>query len=128
MIDKIIIILITIIYLDCMSVYADNPQKHLAQDVYQHEMRILRNIRCLTCNGQSIAESHSEIAQDIKSYVKEQLLSGADEHKIYDSLVDVYGDQILFSPPINISTSILWGFPFILCLIGIFCVYRYHQS
>ena len=86
--------------------------------------RFLKEIRCVVCQNQSIAESDAPLAQDIQRKIYDQLLLGKSESDIKDYLVTRYGDSILFSPPFNRRTLILWAFPFLLLGGLIFFIFK----
>ena len=71
---------------------------------------IFKNLRCLICQGQSIADSNSEFAQTIKSVVNDKIDEGKSEEEIYNFLREKYGNWILYKPPLNLTNSILWIF------------------
>ncbi len=80
--------------------------------------KIFKNLRCLVCQGQTIADSNSDFAQIIKSVVNDKIDEGMDENQIYDFLSEKYGDWILYKPPLKSSSYILWALPYVLFLIG----------
>lgn len=75
---------------------------------------ILKNIRCLTCEGQSVYDSNSDFSLSIKKYVLERLSQGASKKEIEDSLKKQYGDRISFTPPYKKYHILLWIVPFLL--------------
>ena len=80
--------------------------------------KITKNLRCLICQGQSVADSNSEFAQTIKIVVRDQINDGKSEKEIYDFLIEKYGEWIVYKPPFNSFTSILWIFPYLAFIIG----------
>ena len=80
--------------------------------------KVLKNLRCLVCQGQSVADSNSEFAQTIKLVVKDQIKEGKSEKEIYNFLVEKYGQWILYDPELNKNTYILWLLPILIFLIG----------
>ena len=80
--------------------------------------QIFKNIRCLVCQGQSIADSNSEFAQTIKLVIGDQIKEGKTETEIYNFLVDKYGEWIVYKPPLNSSNFLLWLTPYIVLLAG----------
>ena len=80
--------------------------------------KILKNIRCLICQGQSIYDSDSDFALSIKLIVEKKIKQGFHEEEIYQFLKGKYGDWILYDPQLNKNTYILWILPLILFLIG----------
>ena len=79
-------------------------------------------LRCMTCQNQSIYDSDAEFSNDIKKIVEQKLREGESERDIKKFLVDRYGEYILFRPLINYNNMFLWSFPFILLLFGLFFV------
>jgi len=79
-------------------------------------------LRCMTCQNQSIHDSDAEFSNDIKKIVRQKLQQGKSERDIKKFLVERYGEYILFRPLINYNNIFLWSFPFILLIIGLFYV------
>jgi len=79
---------------------------------------ILKNLRCLVCQGQSVADSNSDFAQTIKLVVQDQIEEGKTEKEIYGFLKDKYGEWIVYKPTFNKINSILWLFPYLAFFIG----------
>ena len=79
-------------------------------------------LRCMTCQNQSIYDSDAEFSNDIKKIVKQKFEEGESERDIKKFLVERYGEYILFRPLINYNNIFLWSFPFILLIIGVFFV------
>ena len=82
------------------------------------ESKIHKNLRCLVCQGQSIADSNSEFALTLKMVVKDLIDQGKTEEEIYSFLSDKYGDWILYKPKINQANLLLWGLPYLALIIG----------
>ncbi len=82
------------------------------------EKKIHKNLRCLVCQGQSIADSNSEFAVTLKMVVKDLADQGKTEEEIYNFLSDKYGDWILYKPRFNFKNLFLWIFPYITLIIG----------
>lgn len=80
---------------------------------------LLGQLRCLVCQNQSLADSHAELAQDLRQKVYEMLQQGAGDKQIIDFMVERYGDFVLYNPPLKASTVFLWFGPFILAGFGI---------
>ena len=79
---------------------------------------ILKNIRCLVCQGQSVYDSESEFASSIKLIVEKKINEGLKEERIYEFLRKKYGDWIVYDPQLNKNTYFLWLLPLLLFLIG----------
>ena len=80
--------------------------------------KILKNIRCLICQGQSVYDSESEFASSIKLIVDRKINEGLKEEYIYEFLREKYGDWIVYDPQLNKNTYILWLLPLLLFLLG----------
>ena len=89
---------------------------------------ISQNIRCLVCQNQSIDESNSELAKDLKILIKEKLISGESNEEIYRFLRERYGDYILLKPPLNLNTVLLWFLPFIILISGSILIFKIIKS
>lgn len=82
-------------------------------------MQIAKELRCLVCQNQTIAESHAALAVDLRQQVREQLESGKTEEQIYAYMTARYGDFVLYRPPLKSSTYLLWLGPAALLVLGI---------
>ena len=88
---------------------------------------LIGDIRCPVCQGQSIGGSNSDLASDLREQVREMILNKRSDKDIYLFMVERYGDFVIFKPPINIKTYLLWFAPLLLlflCLIYLFRVTR----
>ena len=85
---------------------------------------ILKNIRCLVCQGQSVYDSESEFASSIKLIVDRKINKGLKEEEIYDFLREKYGDWVIYDPQLNKNTYILWLLPLLLFLFGGAIIYK----
>ena len=84
----------------------------------EREINIYKNIRCLVCQGQSLNDSNSDFAIDLKKVIKKKIINQESDQEIYKYLTERYGDWILFNPPLKINTFLLWGFPLMFALLG----------
>ncbi len=82
------------------------------------ESKIHKNLRCLVCQGQSIADSNSEFALTLKMVVKDLIKNGKSEDEIYDFLSEKYGDWILYNPKLNVGNLLLWSLPYLALVLG----------
>jgi cytochrome c-type biogenesis protein CcmH len=81
---------------------------------------LIDNIRCPVCQGQSIGGSNSDLAKDLREQVRIMILSDKSDDDIYLFMIERYGDFVIFKPPINWKTYLLWFTPLIflvLCFI-----------
>jgi cytochrome c-type biogenesis protein CcmH len=95
--------------------------KDLAEDpvLEKRMIGLAENLRCLVCQNESLASSHSDLAEDLRREVREQMRKGLSDKEIVDYLVSKYGDFVLFDPPMKKATLLLWYGPFALLLIGL---------
>ena len=89
-----------------------------AENLSVDSNKVLKNLRCLICQGQSIADSNSDFAQTVKLVVKDKLEEGKTEEEIYDFLRSKYGEWIVYKPPLNKVNFVLWIFPYLALISG----------
>ena len=92
------------------------------ENIEERVKKLTLELRCMTCQNQSIYDSDAEFSNDIKKIVKNKLKAGESEDDIKRFLVERYGEYILFRPLMNYNNIFLWSFPFILLIIGLFFV------
>lgn len=80
--------------------------------------RLSEELRCLVCQNQTLADSHAELAQDLKQEIREMATKGMSDQAIIDYLVARYGDFVRYRPPLKATTALLWLGPFALLLAG----------
>tara|TARA_B100000524_G_C23570137_1_gene341492 strand:+ start:371 stop:775 length:405 start_codon:yes stop_codon:yes gene_type:complete len=93
--------------------------KGIEQNIEKRLNEISNNVRCLVCRNQSIYDSNSDFANDIKKIIMIHLNDNKSDEFIYKFLKSKYGEYILFKPPFQINTLILWILPFILIISGL---------
>lgn len=111
-----------------LSAPAFAQEAQLADPALEQRARNLSyEIRCVVCQSQSVAESDSDIARDMRVLIREQIAAGQSDQQIRDYLVARYGDFVLFEPPFKATTYVLWIGPFallVLALIGVAIFFR----
>jgi len=80
---------------------------------------LTEELRCLVCQNQTIADSHAELAVDLKNQVREKLRQGMSDQQVLDYMVERYGDFVLYRPPVKSTTWLLWFGPFLLLVVGL---------
>jgi cytochrome c-type biogenesis protein CcmH len=100
----------------CNIVFADSKEKRTKD--------ITKNLKCLVCQGQSVYESNSDFAIDIKNFVKQEIVKNKTDEEIYDFLKDKYGQNIIFNPNFTLSNSALWIVPILFFVVGSILVFR----
>lgn len=85
---------------------------------------LIDEIRCPVCQGQSIGGSNAELAKDLRKKVRELILMDKTNDGIRDFMVARYGDFVVFKPPVNKNTYLLWFLPFAFLILGLFYLVR----
>lgn len=80
--------------------------------------RLTREVRCLVCQNQTIADSSAPLAADLRREIRQMIEAGRSEEEIKTFLLDRYGDFVLYKPQFKVSTAALWLAPLLLLLIG----------
>lgn len=93
----------------------------LAQDpvVEARLVNLAGELRCLVCQNESLASSRADLAHDLREEIREQIRQGKTDQQIKDYLVARYGDFVLYRPPVQSNTWLLWGGPFLFLLAGL---------
>jgi cytochrome c-type biogenesis protein CcmH len=93
--------------------------------VEQRLAKLSHELRCLQCQNQTLAESPSSIAADLRREIREQIKAGKSDQEIIAFLTQRYGDFILYRPRVTPTTYLLWFGPFVLLIAGLFMLFRY---
>ena len=86
--------------------------------------RIAKELRCLQCQNESIADSNADLARDLRRQVREMLSAGKSDDAIFAFMTDRYGEFVRFAPPLSPKTALIWGAPFLALLLGVAIIYR----
>jgi len=106
------LVLYFLIFFICNSVLSD-------ENLNNKIKKLTLELRCMTCQNQSVYDSDSEFANDIKNIVKEKFNEGLNEKEIKMFLTDRYGEYILFKPYFNLKNMLLWISPFLILLVSL---------
>lgn len=79
---------------------------------------IMKGVRCLVCQNQSIEDSNADLAKDLRQIVRERVAAGDGEKEVHDFLRARYGDWVLLKPPFKARTLLLWIGPFLILALG----------
>lgn len=96
--------------------YADTQIADPAKEAQARTL--METLRCLVCQGQSIADSDAEMAGDMRSLVRTRIAAGESAESVRGSLIRSYGDYVTYDPPLRAVTAPLWIAPIVLLLIG----------
>ena len=80
--------------------------------------RITSELRCLVCQNQTIADSHADLAVDLRRQTRELLAQGRSDREVIDWMTARYGDFVLYRPPLRGTTLLLWFGPLAMLAIG----------
>ena len=107
---------------------ADVPMEFDDMQTQTRYQDLLEELRCLVCQNQTLADSHADLAQDLRNQVYRMIQEGKDNSAILDFMVTRYGDFVLYRPPLKNTTLVLWFGPFVLLLIGLLSAYLFIRS
>ena len=125
----ILLLIIFLIQIGPINSYSVEPDEILKNEKQEQRARIIsKNVRCMICQNQSIDESNSPIAKDLRILIRSQIKEGHEDEEIYNFLSDRYGDFILLKPPLKPSTIPLWLLPFIFLILGIFMIFWHNKK
>ncbi len=102
-----------------------NADLQMTQEQNNRAIDLFKETRCLVCQSQTIYDSNSELASDLKLYIQEEIISGKTDYEIKAQLVNNYGEWILMTPSLSKTNIILWFSPFVFLLLGIFFMFKY---
>lgn len=108
----------------CVGAHAVDITVLPNEELQQRYEELTRQLRCMQCQNNSIADSPVGLAADLRLQVKEQLVAGRTDQEILDYMAHRYGNYILFTPPMESSTAWIWILPGVALLGGIFIAVR----
>ena len=79
---------------------------------------LVRELRCLVCQNQNLADSDADLAKDLRREIFEMMRAGKSDDEIKKFLTDRYGEFVLYNPPVQRNTLLLWAGPFLVLAIG----------
>ena len=88
-------------------------------------MKLSKELRCLVCQNETLADSQADLAADLRTQIREQMKAGKSDKEIIAYLTDRYGKFILYNPPVDPTTYLLWFVPFLFLLAGLVILFRY---
>ena len=119
-----ILLISFVLLLNPLNVFSIEPDEILSDSKLENRARNLsKGIRCLVCQNQSIDDSDSELAKDLRKIIRIKIVEGKKDKEINDFLVEKYGNFILMKPPFYSETFLLWSSPFIIVFIGFIVIF-----
>src|SRR5204863_3192429 len=86
---------------------------------------LTEQLRCLVCQNETLADSHADLAEDLRKQIREQMSAGKSDQEILAYLTQRYGDFVLYKPPVKATTYLLWFGPFVFLGGGTLILYRF---
>ena len=118
---------VQLILLGCVvSAVVAQEARPMADDpaLEQRVMKLSQELRCLVCQNETLADSRADLAEDLRTQIREQMKAGKSDKEIVAFLTTRYGDFILYRPPFKPTTYLLWLGPFILMIAGLTFLFR----
>ncbi len=119
---RFVFILILLAGLVSLAATAAPPLKFDNQTQELRFNALVAELRCLVCQNQNLADSDAELAQDLRRVILEQMQTGQSDRQIKQFLVERYGEFILYRPPLEKATLVLWLGPLVILLFGAIAV------
>ncbi len=101
------------------SLAKDAPLLAANPELEARMLRIATELRCLVCQNQTVADSHSGLALDLRQEIRDMLAKGQSDQQVRDFMTQRYGDFILYRPPVRSNTALLWFGPAVLAVLGL---------
>ena len=119
-------VLITLLVL-CFggALVAREAQPNEDPQIEQRMRALTEQLRCLVCQNETLADSRADLAEDLRKQIREQVKAGKSDKEILAFLTDRYGKFVLYNPPVDSTTYLLWFGPFIVLIAGTGVLYRY---
>jgi cytochrome c-type biogenesis protein CcmH len=92
--------------------------KHPEQE--QRYYHLIDELRCLVCQNQNLADSNSQLALDLRNRVYEMITANKSDQEVIDYMVNRYGEYVLYNPPLDSVTAVLWIGPFLAVFFALF--------
>lgn len=109
----------TLLVVFCFSAFAIDTAPAFEDPVQQERYeRLARELRCLKCRTESIADSNVQLAADLRRQLRELMAAGKTDEEILRYMTERYGDYVLYKPPVAPRTWLLWAAPVLLVLGG----------
>jgi cytochrome c-type biogenesis protein CcmH len=120
-------IVLIILVLLCFGtvVVAKEAQPNEDPKIEQRMRALTEQLRCLVCQNETLADSRADLAEDLRREIREQMKAGKSDKEIIAFLTQRYGNFVLYKPPVQPTTYLLWFGPFVLLFGGTLLLYLY---
>jgi cytochrome c-type biogenesis protein CcmH len=112
----------TVVAWDVRPASGDDPV------VEKRLMNLSKELRCLVCQNETLADSQAGLAEDLRREIREQIKAGKTDKEIISFLTQRYGQFILYRPQVTPTTYLLWFGPFVLLISGLLVLFRYIRN
>lgn len=121
-------LLLCLIFIAASALAAIEAYEFDSPEMEANFIKLTKELRCLVCQNQSLADSNAELAKDLRRQTYEMLTQGKTPDQVAQYMVDRYGDFILYRPRLKTSTLLLWLGPFVLLLLVLGLVIRHMRG
>ena len=114
--------------LGCLCIAVTAKEAQPANNDPALELRVMKlshELRCLVCQNETLADSRADLADDLRTQIREQMKAGKSDQEIVAFLTERYGDFVLYRPRVRPTTYLLWFGPFVFLIAGMVILYRY---
>lgn len=119
------LLLIIFCSLPCLALAKEAKPLSNDPELEKRLMALSEQLRCLVCQNETLAGSQADLAEDLRGLIREQMKAGKSDKEIVAYLTDRYGKFILYKPPVDPTTYLLWFGPFVFLLAGLVFLFRY---
>src|SRR5438874_8947244 len=122
---SILAMLFCLLFFSSLLSFAKEAQPNEDPQIAARMKNLTEQLRCLVCQNETLADSRADLAEDLRQQIREQMKAGKSDKEIIAYLTDRYGKFILYNPPIDPTTYVLWFGPFLFLLAGLAFLFRY---
>jgi cytochrome c-type biogenesis protein CcmH len=119
------LLLFIVCFLPCLALAKEAKPLSNDPELEKRLMALSEQLRCLVCQNETLAGSQADLAEDLRGLIREQMKAGKSDKEIVAYLTDRYGKFILYNPPVDPTTYLLWFGPFVFLLAGLVFLFRY---
>ena len=115
---KIKVLPMLLIFISLVSFSTTDLYPFQSSTKQQQFNKLLTELRCLVCQNESLADSNADLALDLKKQIYQRVQQGKSNEQITQYLVSRYGEFVLFKPPLEVRTYLLWLAPLLMLIFG----------
>jgi len=115
---RLAILVATLLLCGALAAQTETPKVFDSEEQEARFKDLTLELRCVVCQNQNLADSDAPLAQQLRGEIYDMLQDGKSNEEITGFMVSRYGDFVLYKPPVQANTLVLWAFPIIMLLIG----------